>query len=213
MEETGDGHHIYIGKGSRVLSFDLRGLQPGIIRSRDGLFRPACESISVSDVQDMAVDYADLRPEKIKKWKAAARIKAILPKLSLSFSESSDGNIEIYKSASRHYVIDGPEEIDRDWRIDLSWDLSDIIWNDAQTSIDVRSKLMVQLRNDILEEITRLYFERKRLMADIIKDRRDGAPEEDAISEKMIRIREINGYIDALTGGNFSRRLEKELTG
>ena len=68
-----------------------------------------------------------------------------MPRLSLGFSESNDANIEIYKSSSNYYVVDGPHEIDRDWSIDLTWDLADLVWNSAQTSIDVRSKLMVQL--------------------------------------------------------------------
>jgi hypothetical protein len=30
-----------------------------------------------------------------------------------------------------------------DWNVSLSWDLGELIWNGDQTSIDVRSKLMV----------------------------------------------------------------------
>ena len=42
-----------------------------------------------------------------------------------------------------------------------------MIFSTEQTSIDVRSRLMVQLRDDILDEVTRLYFERRRLQLEL----------------------------------------------
>lgn len=154
---------------------------------------------SILEVQKMAIDHAEVSPDKIKKWRARARWKALLPKLSVGFSESVDDNVEIYKSSSRYYIVNGPTERGSDWDLDLSWDLSDLIWNDAQTAIDVRSKLMVQLREDILEEVTRLYFERKRLVEEI------GLT--DPSADKKLRLEELTAYIDAYTGGRFSRRL------
>ncbi len=154
--------------------------------------------VPLLEVHEMAIEYAEVSPEKIKEWRQGARWKAIFPKLSVGFSQSCDDNIELYKSASRYYVASGPRERGEDWDVDLSWDLSDLIWNESQTSIDVRSKLMVQLRDGILEEVTRLYFERKRL---VIEAEKNAAP------EKLLRIEELTGYIDALTGGGYSRAL------
>lgn len=54
-----------------------------------------------------------------------------------------------------------------DWGVTLSWNLGELIWNDDQTSIDVRSRLMVELRDDILDEITKLYFERLRVKMEL----------------------------------------------
>lgn len=163
------------------------------------------ETVSINEVQGMAIEYAEVGPEKIKQWRKFAKIKAILPKLSLGLSESNDENIEIYKSATQYYVVNGPREVNRDWSIDLSWDLSDLIWNDAQTSIDVRSKLMVQMRNDILEEVTRLYFERMRLIREIQMHLGEAG-----IQEKELRVMEITAYIDAYTGGKFSEKFFAE---
>ncbi len=169
---------------------------------------------SIREVQTMAVVYAEVSPEKIKAWRTSAKWKAILPKLSLSYAESIDANVEIYKSASNHYVVSGPREIDNDWSVDLSWDLSGLIWSSSQTSIDVRSKLMVQLRNEILEDLTRLYFERQRVLEELIVLSRRAKQENlsesnrSGISEKVLRILELNSYLDALTGGEFSKALE-----
>ncbi|MBL7072477.1 MAG: hypothetical protein ISS33_01705 [Candidatus Omnitrophica bacterium] len=166
---------------------------------------------SINCVHEMAIDYAEVSPEKIKAWRRRAKWKAILPKCSVGFSESIDENIEIYKSASTAYVVTGPEEKGVDWDIGLNWDFSELIWTSSETTIDIRSKLMVQLREDILEDVTRLYFERKRLVSEIVNIRENSFEKEamtDRISEKMLRVEELTAYIDALTGGKFSEEIK-----
>ncbi|MDD5246833.1 MAG: hypothetical protein PHS09_05540, partial [Candidatus Omnitrophica bacterium] len=68
------------------------------------------------------------------------------------------------------------------------------------TSIDVRSRLDVQLRQDLLDEATKLYFERIRLRMEI-----DGFSIEDRKrrGEKELKLREVTANLDALTGGYF----------
>jgi len=162
--------------------------------------------IALTKVQEMAVKYAEVSPEKIDAWRRSVKWKAIMPKLSVGLSQSFDDNVEIYKSASTSYIVEGPHETDTDWNVGLTWDLSDIVWDNAQTSIDVRSRLMVQLRNDILEDVTRLYFERKRLILELMKrERKDIIKAE--LDQKRLRIEELTGYIDALTGGQFSKEI------
>ena len=165
--------------------------------------------LTVKDVQKIAIAYAEVSPGKIKRWRERARWKAVLPKLSVNFSESIDDNVEIYKSSTTSYSVIGPKEKDNDWGVGLSWDLSDLVWNDVQTSIDVRSKLMVQLRDEILEDVTRIYFERKRIISEIKEIKANIAEHEESdsqgiLSEKTLRIEELTAYLDALTGGAFS---------
>ncbi|MGB2660779.1 MAG: hypothetical protein WBD04_00115, partial [Candidatus Omnitrophota bacterium] len=138
-------------------------------------------------------------------WRAGARWKALLPKFSFGVSESKDDKVEIYTSSTRSYHYTAPSEIDSGWDIDLTWDLSDLVWNDVQTNIDIRSKLMVQLRDEILEDVTRLYFERKRLLAELSET---GPEDTQKLREKRLRAEELTAHIDALTGGRFSDALK-----
>ncbi len=65
---------------------------------------------------------------------------------------------------------------------------------------------MVQLRNDILDEVTRTYFERRRLRVEMLL-----SPPED-MKERIgqeLRIQELTADIDALTGGYLSRKLKE----
>jgi len=95
---------------------------------------------------------------------------------------------------------------DRDSSVDFSvtWDLSELIWSPHQTSIDVRSKLMAQLRDDLINEVTRTYFERRRLQVTLLT-----APPSDqqALMEKELRLQELTALIDGFTGGYFSQRM------
>ena len=107
------------------------------------------KEVSILEVHKMAIEYAEVSPEKIRKWRQKAGWKALMPKLSMGFSESNDDNVEIYKSASSWYVVDGPREIDRDWSVDLTWDLSDLVWNWALSNASIDSLNFSSLLNSI----------------------------------------------------------------
>ena len=93
-----------------------------------------------------------------------------------------------------------------DWGVSLSWDLSELVWNDAQASIDVRSKLMVELREDILDQVNKLYFERLRIKAEL-----DNLAIEDRSKrfDKQLKLEELTASLDSLTAGYYSDQLRK----
>ena len=150
------------------------------------------EEPSIREIQEAAIKYAEVAPDKIRRWRTGAKLRALLPELSLDYDKTIT-----YDSGSDAYYI-GP----RDWGVSLKWDLADLIWNPYQKDIDVRSRLMVQLRDDVLDEVTHLYYERKRLQAELAEQ-----PAEDATArmDKELRLQELTAGIDALTGGYYSR--------
>lgn len=149
---------------------------------------------SVEDVQRMAIEYGELSDGKIRDWRRRANMKAFFPELSLDY----DKTVTTALGATYDRVQVGP----MDWGVSLKWDLSKLVYNPDQTSIDTRSKLMVQLRNDVLSEVTRLYFERRRLQIELLQRPRQGEADE---FEKKLRLAELTALIDRLTGGRFSR--------
>jgi len=150
-------------------------------------------------VQKAAIKYAEVEPKKIENWRRQARLKAIMPEFDLDY----DKTVTTALGAGYDRVQVGP----RDWGLSLKWDLGELIWNDDQTSIDVRSRLMVQLRDDVLDEVTRLYFERRRLQNELFLQ-----PPVDLNKklEKELRLEELTASIDASTGGYFSRSLNRD---
>jgi hypothetical protein len=65
---------------------------------------------------------------------------------------------------------------------------------------------MVQLRDDILNEVTRLYFERRKLQIEFITS---PPKETSAKLDKILRLQELTAGIDALTGGYLSKRIKQ----
>ncbi len=61
---------------------------------------------------------------------------------------------------------------------------------------------MVQLRDDILDETTSYYYERRRLQVELLQR----SPEDPGeYIKKNLRIQELTANLDALTGARFSR--------
>lgn len=160
----------------------------------------------IKDIQQAAIRYAEVEPEKIKRWRKQAAKKAALPQVSVGLDRNVT-DLWHWETGSSTKFDDDILRKGRDgleWSVRLAWDLGELIWNDDQTSIDVRSRLMVELRDDILDEVTRLYFERIRVKMELdnlsIEDRKKRF-------EKELKIQELTASIDSLTGGYFSAHL------
>lgn len=226
MYECSDGEgrsYLWVAAGKSVYKLDLGcdSFIEGKMVEDPGFDRSFLNEPSICEVHKMAIKYAEVDPKKIQDWRNAARWKAVMPKISAGAGESNGDNGEIYTGATTSYYFKGPQKVSKDWDANVSWDLSDLVWNDAQTSIDVRSKLMVQLRNEILQEVTRLYFERKRLLTENGDDvdnypapsgkghAKRKEPRTWSAEAKQIRIEELTAHIDALTGGKFSEAISR----
>ena len=159
---------------------------------------------TITQVQDVAIRYAEVHPDKIRHWRRQAALQALLPHLNFGINHDNSQNIHVDEGSFPNFQI--LETSDRKAGVDVTvtWDLGELIWNDDQTSIDVRSKLMAQLRDDIVDEVTRTYFERRRLQVLLMT-----APptEERILMEKELRVQELTALLDGLTGGYFSRSM------
>ena len=65
----------------------------------------------------------------------------------------------------------------------------------------------VELRQDILAEITKLYFDRRRLQVEILLNPKVDIHQK---TKRLIRLAELTAAIDGLTGGFLSRALDND---
>lgn len=195
----------------------LHRLAPYVGQSNGGaLSQYFTSEPAIEEVQKAAIKYAEVDSGKISNWRKQAAMKAWLPRVTVGLdqdinrttSKSIWGTSGTNTYDGKHYIgpDDETKDNNRNLGISFTWELGDLIWNSAQTSIDVRSRLMVQLRDDILDEVNKLYFERIRVMAEL-----DSLPIEDKKKrfEKELRIRELTASLDGLTDGYFSRQAKK----
>lgn len=186
------------------------GLDAAVEFAPGGLINEYCRGEpEIADVQRQAIKYAEVEPEKIINWRKQAAKRAMLPKVSMGIARDN-GDLWHWESGSSTRECDDTLRRGRDsldWDVSLSWDLGELIWNADQTSIDTRSRLMVQLRDDILDEVNKLYFERIRVKMELdalqIEDRKKRF-------EKELRLRELTASLDGLTGGYFSGQIRQK---
>ena len=159
---------------------------------------------SISDVQEAAVKYAEVHPDKIKTWRDSAKKQALLPNVSVGLDRYVTDYWHWDSGTNPDTLQKGKDAVS--WDVSMTWNMGELIWNSDQTSIDTRSKLMVELRDDIMNEVTRTYFERRRLQIDLLAS----PPKDLKLSlEKELRLQELTADIDALTGSYFSGHLKK----
>ena len=95
---------------------------------------------------------------------------------------------------------------DYDVGVSLSWDLGDVAYHPEAIDVSREAREVIELRDDVLDEITQLYFERRRVLAQL------QAPP-DAGDAELLRLRlradELAAGIDAWTGGWFGRQTSR----
>jgi len=152
----------------------------------------------ILEVQKKALSYAGIvEPSQIQKHRTLARLKAILPTLNFDY----DKTVTYYSNTNSTRFAVGPF----DWGISLSWNLADIIWSEQQRLIDSQARLLIELRNDLLDQVNKLYFERIRIKQELFLENL----EFNKRKEKIIKLKELTASLDALTGGYFSQALKK----
>jgi photosystem II stability/assembly factor-like uncharacterized protein len=164
---------------------------------------------TIAEIRQAAIIYAEVHPSKIKKWRMAAARKALLPDLSFEYDKNRDwqSSTYFYSTSTQKYKDDDiTRGNDSGWSVSVTWELGELIWNNDQTSIDSRSRYTVQLRDDLLNEVTRLFFERRRLQVAMLVSPSAHIRE---TLENELRLQELTAGIDALTDSYLSKRLNK----
>jgi hypothetical protein len=203
------------------LAADIRVLQPeesqeaAVAKQLSGEALPpapaaaASSEPAVRELHQAAIRYAEVGPEKIRRWRTGAVFRNLLPKFTVSLDRDRNRTIASSTSAGKTTFTVGPEDESLSVDFDFTWDLANLIWNTDQTSIDVRSRLTVLTRQKILEEVTQAYFERQRLLLEF-----KAQPTDDPTlqSERALRVAELTAKLDAATGGWYSTALQERET-
>ncbi len=163
----------------------------------------------VRQVQAMAQGYARTNPELVDGWLAASRRAYLLPKLNLQYEKELDlYDTYTYESDDNGDAIIEPygtrADNDDKYVVKLEWRLDKLVMSSEQIRVINESQDIVKLRDKVLDEVTRLYFDRRRLQVELLL-----SPAGDLRTqlENELRLQELTANLDALTGGSFSASL------
>ena len=157
-------------------------------------------------VQEASLRYFRVNRDQVNSMRTRASWKALAPVTEVSGgytrSNLDEGTIMYEFSDTDPWVDRGAGGNAYEVRGKLTWNLPQLIFNAEE--LDVAS--LAGLMEGILKESTRLYFMRRRLQVDLILN-----PPKDQASylTKKLRLEELTGLIDAMTGGWFQGELNK----
>jgi competence ComEA-like helix-hairpin-helix protein len=164
---------------------------------------------TVREVQQAALDYVRAHPEVIDSWRLRARTNAILPEFRARFDYDIDDDL-----ATRFNADEGSTETkedDRAYQMEFraTWDLNRLVFEPLELATTREAVRLANLRDRVLDEVTRRFFERRRLQVDM--ELNPPTDVSDAV-RKELRVQELTADIDSLTGGWYGRTLEKSGT-
>jgi len=163
----------------------------------------------VQSVHRAALRYLSLDPGRIAALRRGVARRGWLPILSFRAtrdhgrSRHADYD-EAFISGEMRRFNDRNDDRDRDLELQLlvSWDFGDIAYYPEAIDVSREAREVIELRDDVLDEITQLYFERRRVIAELALQ-----PDAPAAREFRLRAAQLAAGIDAWTGGWFGRQI------
>jgi hypothetical protein len=163
----------------------------------------------VAAVQAAVLAYLDLAPGSLRRLERRARNRGWLPRVRAIAGFDRDRNSdwdrdEVLASGSVWSLYDLNDTDGRGTHADLEllWELGTLAAPDDAINISRERRLVVELRDQVLERVHRLYFERLRVREALAAERDPGKQRELAL-----RVAELTAALDGWTGGAFTRLL------
>jgi hypothetical protein len=165
---------------------------------------------SVLAVQRAALRYLALEPERSQTLGRRARRSALAPALELFGGIGGDRTRErdwdeTFTSGLDRTFLDRRRERARDFDAGarLTWLLGGAIYHPEEIDASREAREWIELRDEVLDEISQLYFERRRALLDLARER-----DAHLAARLALRADELAAGLDAWTGGWWRAQLE-----
>ena len=194
-------------RGLAVLALD--GGEARVTRPAAPPLERAVHERRIAALQRAVLEYQELAPARLGAIESRARWKGLYPELRAGAGldrdgEWNDGHDQTFTSGALHFLSDSGHNKHHgyDAAVSLVWELSDFVSPDDPLAVSRERRLVVSLRDQVLERVNHLYFQRLRLLGQIQTLARDeGATR----AELELAAAEIAAQLDAWSGGAFSR--------
>lgn len=160
--------------------------------------------------------YLELEPARMRVLEARARRAPLYPTLRATFAGGTDrarsrDHDQTFSSGEVRDLFDRDRTVDSglELQLQLTWDLDELVAPDRAIAISRERRELVELRDQVLDRVNRLYFERERVLARLAATDVPAAGEPAAPTapraELELRAAELAAGLDAWSGGLFSR--------
>ncbi len=192
-----------------LIALSLAAPDPVAERAREPGVKEALKILEgdprIRDVQKAALEFFKVSGDTLEGFRTAARWRALMPSVSAGYSYLDSQDVkystdQVEWSEPFPYdpqVHDINNGIGRAYSAGASWNLSSLVFD----SNELETYGLVGIQEDVLKEITRLYYTRQHNILAIVLD-----PPVDvrARASLILRTREIEAMLDAMTGGKWT---------
>jgi len=202
-------------RGHLASDLTIRKVNKGMFTSVEDVLGQFSDEPAVSTVQAMAMNYTKTNPALVEGWLRASRTAYALPAVTLSYDRDKDAYTTwSYLDLNGDGSVDNEEYQYNTARADnddgigvrLAWRLDKLVMSSERIRVINEAQDIVKLRDKVLDEVTRIYFDRRRLQVEQLLSPAGGL--KDQIKNEL-RLQELTASIDALTGGGFSASLQR----
>ena len=162
----------------------------------------------IDKLRAAASELALTEPDRARSLVVRARLAGWLPELRGGFYRrlARAESVDLGSSATTPLAPVGIDS-DNDVRYELraTWDLSRIVFNPDEIGAHFQALRSGDARREIESLVIRLYFERRRLKADLTAADATATGMPLSGVKLALRVEEIEAELDALTGGAFTR--------
>lgn len=203
---------LFVGTASGVVRADRVGgvapeakaLLPVVARSAA---RVDPSRVALERLHRLALAHLSLDPARQRDWRRRVNRRGWWPEVDvqLGYGGSLDRGIDedqAFVSSAKRQLNDRDRGRGDDWDASLSfkWDLPEAIFDGEVLDVAREERLWISLRDDVLDEVNQLYFERRRVLLELA-----ATPDADSLEAARLRLRaeELAAGLDAWTGGGF----------
>lgn len=159
---------------------------------------------TIREVQEAAGRFAEVHPERMRSWRTRSRLAALAPgfRAEYRYVNEFDQRLKTGGDAADTQQDDFGTQHRPLARVD--WELDRLVFNPDELRVSNEIVDLVRLRESVLDQVTKIYYERRRLQVDL-----DLTPPKDIAGRvrKELRLQELVADLDSLTGGYFSKKL------
>jgi hypothetical protein len=188
------------------------GATPNVSSARKGVVPTtavADNAPPIGSVHRAALRYLELDRSRVDALQHGLDRRGFWPRVDLVFGVDLDRSRgadtdEAWVSGDLRRLHDRDRDRSRafDARLGFSWDLGDLAYHPEQIDVSRERREVLELRDEVLDEINQLYFERRRVLAQLAQP---GPVEGEALRARAQR---LQADIDAWTGGWFSHQID-----
>jgi hypothetical protein len=208
-------------EGERLLVAGARGLLVGEPRDGDppgseaalAAAAPPPESGAcdppIAAVQRAALAHLDLTGARTARMWRGVRRRGALPVVTLDGTIGDDRRHyrtwdESFVSGDTRRLFDRDRDRTRDREVSLRliWELGDLLYHPEEIDVSTEMRRTIELRDDVLDELNQLYFDRRRAR----EAARLAGPDTADGARERLRAEELAAGLDAWTGGWFGPR-------